>query len=57
MTFQVWYRWEDGREELRYERVYPSDEATRLQAEVDELHRRAAVGGYESPYFVRKPVA
>ncbi len=50
LVFQVWFRWENGRKELRYQRPWPSDEADQLKTEVDELHRRAKEGGYDSPY-------
>jgi hypothetical protein len=46
----VWFTWENGRREVRYERYWPSPEADKLIAEVDELQRRAKEGGYHSPY-------
>jgi len=34
---QIIYTWQDGREEVRYERPYGSDMAKKLMDEVDEL--------------------
>ena len=51
---EVVYRWEDGREEVRYRRVDGSPEAAELQRQVDELHADAKAGGWESPYFTRE---
>lgn len=47
----VWFRWSDGREELRYERPYPGREAEDLIREVQQLQRHAIEGGWECPYF------
>lgn len=53
-TLQVVYTWPDtGREEVRYERYYNSDDAKKLMAEVEELQARAECFGYESPYSIR----
>ncbi len=49
----VVYTWEDGREEVRYERHWPSSEADQLKIEVEELQRKAREGGYVSPYSIR----
>ncbi len=46
-TLEIVYTWPDtGREEVRYRRQLPSDEAERLRAEVNELKRKYADTAY-----------
>ena len=53
MTVEIVYRWDDGREEVRYRRPHGSDDAKKLMMEVEILADRARLGRYESPYFYR----
>lgn len=43
------YRWQDGREEVRYRRTYNSEDALKLIAEVENLQKI----NLDSPYFYR----
>lgn len=53
MTLEIVYRWPDGREEVRYRRPALSADALDLMGQVQQLQRRAAAGGWESPYYWR----
>lgn len=50
MTLEIVYTWQDGREEVRYRRPSPSEDADKLIAEVEELRARL---GQECPYSYR----
>ena len=52
-TVEIVYTWPDGREEVRYRRPLNTESARKLMDEVQALHDRAEVDGYESPYSVR----
>jgi plasmid replication initiation protein len=53
MIMQVIYTWDDGREEVRYERPADSEDAAKFRAEVEKLHQYAKEGSYVSPYSIR----
>lgn len=53
MIIEIVYTWPDGREEVRYRRPAGSLDAVKYVNEVLELQRRAAEGGYVSPYSYR----
>jgi len=52
-TLEVVYTWDDGREEVRYRRPFPSAEAWKFIGQVRTLRERAIRGRYESPYSWR----
>lgn len=49
-TTEIVYTWEDGREEVRYRRIYGSVEAQELMSQVDALRERDKE---KSPYSYR----
>ena len=51
-TLLIFYRWPDGREELRYERPADSEDARKLLVELEEAWARCELLGEECPYFV-----
>jgi hypothetical protein len=50
---EIWYRWQDGREELRYSRPFGSADAINLIKQVEARAKVLAVSGETCPYFVR----
>ncbi len=50
LVFQVWFRFDGGHSELRWQRPWPSDEADKLKTVVDKLRRRAQERGIDPPY-------
>lgn len=53
MTIEIVYVWPTGREEVRYRRPYPSEDATRFISEVEEMTARLAMTKEECPYSYR----
>ena len=52
-TLEVVYTWDDGREEVRYRRPFPSPGAWEFIGQVRTSRERAIQGRYESPYSWR----
>lgn len=52
-TLEIVYTWEDGREEVRYRRPYPSEDACKMIGQVREIREQANERRYKSPYSWR----
>ena len=48
------YKWDDGREEVRYRRPEKDPETNKMISEIYKLQERGKLNGYQSPYFYRR---